>query len=540
MARGCASQLCPPSSAASSIVLLQLWLPSSAIQLQQLHPTEAQTPVPSSAYGYGGGYEADMGGGSGQSSYNISYTQSHPPPSHQLPPPSPPMELAWGLLDPFEPLQGYYQDHPAYPAAQSSNDVRDEDMPELEEDEDIPELEDEECSSSITLSDDDEEHHIEFKGSSSDATSSSNRSSAVHGNGVEEDRNRSNSVHGNGVEEDNNAVEEQHARVAEAEQPLAAAPEKMYNNDVEVVQEIKLQFEHASKSAGDICKMLEVGKMRHSQKNSGLKVSSMMIWRVPSTRKKFIKFEEEKAMECGNLSSSLQQLYWWEKKLLQEVKSTEKIRVLYDKRCKTLKKLYDDGAEAQKLEEVEVSIKKLSSKLDISIRIVNNISYKINKLRDQELWPQTHEVIQGFMQMLDAMSECHQIQCHAMSQARNIDSIVAAAKFSETLMDLVKQLELQLLDMATSFATWFNAQKSDASTLNEWLKRGIMYEPEVTDDGVAPFSPGRLGAPPIFTVYNNWATILGRISNAEVVGAMQALASNILGVWEKHMWLAPC
>ncbi|KAJ1269571.1 hypothetical protein BS78_07G222100 [Paspalum vaginatum] len=545
-------------------------------------------PVPGSAYGYGGGYEANMGGGSRQSSYDISYTQSHPPPSmvsyhqdqgphvtdatiryhyyqgqgqsdgipsfhssrngeysyqyyspsqqsdgwppvstsssHQLPLPSPPMESAWGFLDPFEPLERYYLDHPAYPAAQSSNGVgdEDEDMPELEEDEDIPELEDEECSSSTTLSED-EEHHIEFKESSSDATTSSST--------------RSSTVHGNAVEEDNNAVEEQleeHSGVAEAEQPLAAAPEKMYNNDVEVVQEIKLQFEHASKSADDVCKMLEVGKMPHSQKNSRLKVSSM-IWRVPSMSKKFIKFEEEKAMECGNLSSSLQQLYWWEKKLLQEVKSTEKIRVLHDEKCKTLKKLYDNGAEAHKLEEVEVSIKKLSSKLDISIRIVNNISYKINKMRDQELWPQTHKVIQGFMQMWDAMSECHQIQCHAMSQARNIDSIVAATKFSESLMDLVKKLELQLLDMTTCFATWFSAQKRYASTLNEWLKRGIMYEPEVTDDGVAPFSPGRLGAPPVFTIYNNWATILGRISDAEVVGSMHALASNVLGIWEKHM-----
>ncbi|KAJ1256377.1 hypothetical protein BS78_K038800 [Paspalum vaginatum] len=225
--------------------------------------------------------------------------------SHQLPPPSPPMESAWGFSDPFEALEGYYQDHPTATAAQSSNDARDEDMPELEEDEDNPELEDEECISSTTISEDEEEQHIEFKESSSAATSSSNGSNMVHGNGVEEDN--------------NNAVEEQledHSCVVETEPAVAVAPEKVYNNDIEVVQEIKLQFERASKSAGDVCKMLDVGKMPHSKKNSGLKVSLMMICGAPSKRKKFLKFEEEKAMECGNLSSSLQQLYWWEKKLL--------------------------------------------------------------------------------------------------------------------------------------------------------------------------------------------------------------------------------
>lgn len=30
-------------------------------------------------------------------------------------------------------------------------------------------------------------------------------------------------------------------------------------------------------------------------------------------------FEEDKAMDCGNLSSTLQKLYNWEKKLLEEV-----------------------------------------------------------------------------------------------------------------------------------------------------------------------------------------------------------------------------
>lgn len=34
----------------------------------------------------------------------------------------------------------------------------------------------------------------------------------------------------------------------------------------------------------------------------------------------FLRFEEDKAMGCGNLSSTLQKLYMWEKKLLEEVK----------------------------------------------------------------------------------------------------------------------------------------------------------------------------------------------------------------------------
>jgi hypothetical protein len=122
--------------------------------------------------------------------------------------------------------------------------------------------------------------------------------------------------------------------------------------------------------------------------------------------------------------------------------------------------------------------------------------------------------------MWHTMSECHQIQCHTLSQAKDINSIIAATRFSETHRDLVRQLELQWLGMTTSFAVWFSTQTCYANTLNEWLKIEIEYGPEATDDGIPPFSLGPLGAPPLFTICNNWATSVARISEVEVVGTM--------------------
>ena len=68
----------------------------------------------------------------------------------------------------------------------------------------------------------------------------------------------------------------------------------------------------------------------------------------------------------------------------------------YDKKREELKVLYERGAEAQKLEVIETSIRKLSTKISVAIQVVNAISKKINKLRDEELWPQTCELIQGY------------------------------------------------------------------------------------------------------------------------------------------------
>lgn len=40
---------------------------------------------------------------------------------------------------------------------------------------------------------------------------------------------------------------------------------------------------------------------------------------LTSKNEDLLVFEEDKAMGCGNLSSTLQKLYNWEKKLLEEV-----------------------------------------------------------------------------------------------------------------------------------------------------------------------------------------------------------------------------
>lgn len=72
------------------------------------------------------------------------------------------------------------------------------------------------------------------------------------------------------------------------------------------------------------------------------------------------------------------------------------MRALYDRKCKQLKCLSDRGEEAHKLDAVQTLIRKLSTKIRMAIHIVGSISDKISKLRDDELWPQISELIQGY------------------------------------------------------------------------------------------------------------------------------------------------
>ena len=132
------------------------------------------------------------------------------------------------------------------------------------------------------------------------------------------------------------------------------------------------------------------------------------------------------------------------------------------------------------------------------------------------------------------MLECHRTQCRALSEAKNLDSFASGGKISDACMEVTKQLELQLLEWVASFSTWIHAQKSYVKALNGWLVISLHCVPEVTPDGIASFSPVRLGAPPVFVICNRWAQTMDRISEKEVINAMQAFASNVLQLRENH------
>ncbi|KAM0949762.1 hypothetical protein DsansV1_C05g0056211 [Dioscorea sansibarensis] len=493
------------------------------------YPYPDQSPPPSSYPSYSDPYAySSYGGFFGSSSpapVAAMPTQAASSSKAPPPPPPPPSSSSWDFLNVFESYDNYY---PTYSPSRSSKEVREE--------EGIPDLEDEEHEVVKEAYSD----HQKFAGTSSPAKASAAKDEEIGSLAEEPPYKRGPSE----VEDEDEApVVEKNVVADEVLQsddrrnvaaPLATL--RKYHGISDVAGEIKTQFEKASDTIDELSKMLEVGKLLYHQKNSVIHVSKMMCLMGPSTSQndELLVYEEDKAMGSGNLSSTLQKLYIWEKKLYEEVMTEEKLRVLRERKVKRLKHLDERGAEAYKVDSTQVEIRKLSTKIRIAIQVVESISQRINKLRDEELWPQINELIQGFVRMWKAMLECHRIQCHAISEVKSLESIASGGKLSDGLMDLMLQLELELLEWIGNFSAWVIAQKNYVKALNGWLILCLHYEPEETADGIAPFSPGRLGAPPVFVICNYWSQALDRISEREVVDAMNTFAMNVKYLWEQQ------
>lgn len=73
---------------------------------------------------------------------------------------------------------------------------------------------------------------------------------------------------------------------------------------------------------------------------------------------------------------------------------------MYEKQHKKLKTLDEAGAEARKIDATRASMRRLLTKLDVSIKAIDTISSRIHKLRDEELQPQLTELVHGYVYCL--------------------------------------------------------------------------------------------------------------------------------------------
>ncbi|CAK7346054.1 unnamed protein product [Dovyalis caffra] len=309
---------------------------------------------------------------------------------------------------------------------------------------------------------------------------------------------------------------------------------------LEVMKEVEVLFDRAAESGNQVLKILDAGKFKYYYKNSAYQeVSSKMLHTVnPSFLEKNGSvhggFDEDLGIISVNLSSTLRKLCLWEKKLYDEVKAEEKLRIVHAKNCRQINNLGEKGADANKVNSTQALLRMLSTKIKVAIQVIDKISITISKLRDEELWPQISDLIEKLLGMWKVMLECHRCQSQAVIEARSLDAIASSVKFSDAYLEAAIQLKIELQNWNLSFSNWINAQRGYVKALNGWLLRCLPSEPEEMPHDVPPSSPGRIGAPPVFAFCNQWSHSIDGVSENEVIYAMNGFFACVNHFVERH------
>lgn len=265
----------------------------------------------------------------------------------------------------------------------------------------------------------------------------------------------------------------------------------------EVTKQWQEMFKKASEAGSEVSKMFDTSRFRYHQKTSAFQASSNVVYAKKMTP------AEDFGSSFSNLSSTLKKLFMWEKKLYQEVKAEEKLRTSHMKRCKELRRLEGKSTDVNKLESIRSSIQCLSTRITVSIQMIDNICLMINKLRDEELWSQVKELIHRLSEMWRSMLECHSRQSRVMAEAKRFDEMTLKGDLDISQLELAMELKLELRNWSQSLSNWIDAQAQYVKALNSWLMRCLKQEPQEP-------TPDLSEEPPLFGAVNSWSQSLGR------------------------------
>ncbi|XP_062101885.1 protein ALTERED PHOSPHATE STARVATION RESPONSE 1-like [Humulus lupulus] len=246
-------------------------------------------------------------------------------------------------------------------------------------------------------------------------------------------------------------------------------------------------------------------------------------------------FDEYGGMEAGSHSLTLGRLYAWEKKLYQEVKSSEEMRKSYEQKCSQLRNQIakgDDGLRHDDKTAAEVD--SLYSQICVAVSRAESISETIHKLRDQELQPQLVELLQGLTRNWKTMQEMHDTQNRIMYEVKSFHC-PSYGKFSNDSHRLATlQLDAELQNWHTCFATYVSSQKAYVEALNGWLSKFITPETQLYSNGRPLLSISRINVPPLIVMCHDWLDYLNKLPDKGVTYAMKGFRKDVQALLVKQ------
>ncbi|XP_077246252.1 pyridoxal-phosphate-dependent serine hydroxymethyltransferase, putative (DUF632) [Tasmannia lanceolata] len=253
----------------------------------------------------------------------------------------------------------------------------------------------------------------------------------------------------------------------------------------EIIKELDEYFLNAANAGSHVSLLLEAPNSGFSNQrptskvyNHGRSLSpSLWAWGSNSKSGNFSGFGRlgESGSDIGVVNTShcstIERLYAWEKKLYQEVKNAENMKIEHEKMVVLLRKQEAKGADYIKVEKSRKEIERLESRMMVVSQAMESTSAEIIRLREVELYPQLLELAKGLMCMWRGMYECHQVQTHIVEQIKFLNNIISGTEpTSEIHRQSTLQLELEVQQWHTGFCNLVKTQRDYIHSLTGWLR----------------------------------------------------------------------
>ncbi|CAL5373669.1 unnamed protein product [Camellia sinensis] len=257
-------------------------------------------------------------------------------------------------------------------------------------------------------------------------------------------------------------------------------------NLLKIFGELDECFLEASKCAHEVSRLLEANRLHYHSNfvdNQGHTDHSARVMRVitwnsnrsfkglPNADKGMNDVDSE---EHETHATVLDKILAWEKKLYDEVKIGEQIKLEYQKKVASLDKLKKRATNIEAMEKTKAAVSHLHTKYTIDMQSIESTVSEINRLRDEQLYPKLVALAGGMASMWETMRIQHEKQSQIVIGLKLLDISQSPNETSEHHHERTVQLWAVVQEWHSQFTKLVTYQKEYIKSLYNWLKLNLV------------------------------------------------------------------
>ncbi|XP_047322766.1 protein ALTERED PHOSPHATE STARVATION RESPONSE 1 [Impatiens glandulifera] len=311
-------------------------------------------------------------------------------------------------------------------------------------------------------------------------------------------------------------------------------------NLMKVLGDIDDHFLKASEAAQEVSRMLEATRMHYHSNfadNQGHIDHAARVMRVITWNKSFKGVSNGEGQngdidldEHETHATILDKMLAWEKKLYEEMKAGELMKMEYQRKVAQLNKLKKNSASAESLEKTKAAVSHLHTRYIVDMQSLDSTVSEVNDIRDHQLYPKLVGLVNGMATMWESMC------IHHDSQQRIVEDL-KSLEVTGTPKETTKQHHshtIQIWEVVQKWQTQFDIlvtnQKQYIHSLSEWLKLNLMPIESTLKDKTTSSSPPRPQNPPIYSLLQFWSTQLEKLPDEQAKSAITSFAAVIKAI----------
>ncbi|KAG6425955.1 hypothetical protein SASPL_110166 [Salvia splendens] len=299
-------------------------------------------------------------------------------------------------------------------------------------------------------------------------------------------------------------------------------------------------FLKASESAHDVSRMLEATRLHYHSNfadkrgniNHSERVMRVITWNrsfrgLANADDGVDDFDLE---EHETHATVLDKMLAWEKKLYDEVKAGELMKLEYQKKVASLNKLKKRSSNTDALERMKAAVSHLHTRYIVDMQSMDSTVSEINRLRDEQLYPKLVSLVDAMAIMWETIRIHNENQSKIVQALKYLDISQAPKETTEHHHERTRQLGGVVQEWFTNFSELMGQQKEYIRALNHWLKLNLV--PIDTNLKEKVSSPGRPQKPQIQTLLQAWKEYLDKLPDEPARQTINNFAAIIKAIWQ--------